>query len=252
MAHVVRIPCRRAAWICAIVGFGAACTGPVHRMPPPPSTDIEEMAFRDSVRVLASDEFEGRRPGTPGEEKTVAYLVERFHKLGLKPGNGDSYLQQVPMAEITADGGASLTFSGGAGTTQRLEYAKDMVIWTKREAPEASLTASEVVFLGYGIVAPQYSWNDYDQVDVRGKTVVVMVGDPGYATKDPKVFRGNRETYYGRWTYKVEEATRHGAAGILMIHDTGSAGHGWEVVVNTRTGPQRAAGERRPCRRAVG
>jgi Zn-dependent M28 family amino/carboxypeptidase len=219
-----------------ILELGTGCSGPAHRIPPPFS-DLDENAFREDVRMLASDEFEGRRPGTPGEDKTVTFLVERFRKLGLKPGNGDSYLQQVPMAEITAGSDASLAI-GGRGGSRLLEYAKDMVIWTRREVPEAALRGSAMVFVGYGIVAPEYHWNDYDQLDVHGKTVVVMVGDPGYATKDPKVFRGNLETYYGRWTYKVEEAARHGAAGVLMIHDTGSAGYGWEVVVNSRTGPQ--------------
>jgi Zn-dependent M28 family amino/carboxypeptidase len=213
----------------------AACsTGPKVA---PPSTDIDETGFRDAVRVLSSDEFEGRKPGTPGEDKTVGYLVDRFKKLGLKPGNGDSYLQQVPLVEISADGDASLVVSGG-GSPKPLEYAKDMVIWTKREVPDASLQHSALVFVGYGIVAPEYQWNDYAQVDVHGKTVVVMVNDPGYGTQDPKVFRGNAETYYGRWTYKLEEAARQGAAGVLLIHDTGAAGYGWNVVVNGRTGPQ--------------
>jgi len=119
-----------------------------------------------------------------------------------------------------------------------LEYGKDMVIWTQREVPAAALQHSDLVFVGYGIVAPEYGWNDYAQVDVHGKTVVVMVGDPGYSTKDPKVFRGNQETYFGRWTYKVEEAARHGASGVLLIHDAGPAGYDWTVVVNDSTGPQ--------------
>ena len=214
----------------------AACTG--HPKVPPPSTDIDEMGFRDAIRILASDDFEGRRPGTPGEEKTVAYLVERFRKLGLKPGNGDSFLQPVPLVEIAPGSDATLAFSGRGGPAQRLEYTKDMVIWTRREVPEASLEHSPLVFVGYGIVAPEYQWNDYDRLDVHGKTVVVLVNDPGYGTKDPKVFRGNTETYYGRWTYKIEEAARHGAAGVLLIHDAGAAGYGWNVVVNDSTGPQ--------------
>jgi Zn-dependent M28 family amino/carboxypeptidase len=211
-----------------------ACT--THRAPPP-STDIDETGFRDAVRILASDEFEGRKPGTPGEEKTVAFLVAQFRKLGLKPGNGESFTQPVPMVEILAGNDATLSFFGPAGP-KSLAYAKDMVIWTKRVLPEAALHQSDLVFVGYGIVAPEYEWNDYASLDVHGKTVVVLVNDPGYGSKDPRVFKGNAETYYGRWTYKLEEAARQGAAGVLLIHDAAAAGEGWNVVVSDRTGPQ--------------
>lgn len=235
MANRLRLSRLRAAGIIgSTVGFLFACAA--HKAPPP-SAEIDETGFRDDVRILASDDFEGRKPGTPGEEKTVAYVVAELRKLGLKPGNGDSYLQQVPLVEILAGGDATLVISGRSAV-KPLAYGKDMVIWTKRELPEGSLHHSELVFVGYGIVAPEYEWNDYAGLDVHGKTVVVMVNDPGYGTHDPKVFRGNAETYYGRWTYKVEEAARQGAAGILMIHDTGAAGYAWNVVVNGRTGPQ--------------
>ena len=224
----------RAAAACVAAGLVCACAG--HRLPPP-STDIEEAGFRDAVRSLASDDFEGRRPGTPGEEKTLNYLVERFRKLGLKPGNGDTYLQQVPMVEILASGDASLSITGH-GATRALSYGKDMVIWTKRVLPQAALQHSDLVFVGYGIVAPEFEWDDYAHTDVHGKTVVVLVNDPGYGSKDPRVFKGSAETYYGRWSYKLEEAARQGAAGVLLIHDTAAAGYGWNVVVNERTGPQ--------------
>lgn len=212
----------------------AACTG--HRVPPP-STDIDESGFRDAVRTLASADFEGRRPGTMGGEKTVAYLVDRFRKLGLKPATADGYLQQVPLVEVRTDSDSSLVVSG-RGPSRSLVFAKDMVVWSPRAASDAVLSRSELVFVGYGIVAPEYSWNDYAQTDVHGKIVVVMVNDPGYGSKNPTVFRGNAETYYGRWTYKVDEAARHGAAGVLMLHDSGAAGYGWDVVVNDHTGPQ--------------
>ena len=212
----------------------AACAG---QKLPPPSTAIDETGFRDAVRVLASDEFEGRKPGTPGEDKTVQYLVGQFKKLGLKPGNGESFVQPVPLVELLPGSDASLLVTG-RGPPKSLVYGKDMVIWSKRVAPEAQLLQSALVFVGYGIVAPEYEWNDYAQTDVHGKTVVVLVNDPGYGSKDPKVFRGNAETYYGRWTYKLEEAARQGAAGVLLIHDAGAAGYGWNVVVNGRTGPQ--------------
>jgi Zn-dependent M28 family amino/carboxypeptidase len=212
-----------------------ACT--VHPKLPPPSTDIDETVFREHVRVLASDGFEGRKPGTPGEEKTVAYLVEQFRKLGLKPGNGESFLQQVPMLEILAGADASLSVAGHGGTLT-LAYGKDMVIWSKRGLPQAELRHSEVVFVGFGIVAPEYVWNDYADIDVHGKTVVVLVNDPGYATKDPKVFKGGAMTYYGRWAYKVEEAARQGAAGVLLVHESDAAGYGWNVIQSTWTGAQ--------------
>jgi Zn-dependent M28 family amino/carboxypeptidase len=214
----------------------SACAGSGHKLPPP-STDIDEMAFRDHVRVLASDDFEGRKPGTPGEEKTVAYLVEQFRKLGLKPGNGESFLQRVPMIESVAGADASLSIAGRNGTLA-LVYGKDMVIWSKRGLPQAEVRSSELVFVGYGIVAPEYDWNDYAGIDVHGKTVVVLVNDPGYGTKDPKVFKGGAMTYYGRWAYKVEEAARQGAAGVLLVHDGDALGYSWSVVQNTWSGAQ--------------
>jgi Zn-dependent M28 family amino/carboxypeptidase len=216
----------------------SACAGSGHKVPPP-STDIDETVFRDHVRVLASDDFEGRKPGTAGEEKTVAYLVEQFRKLGLKPGNGESFLQQVPMIESLAGADASLSASRN-GTLTTLAYGKDMVIWSTRSTPQAELRRSELVFVGYGIVAPEYAWNDYADIDVHGKTVVVLVNDPGYGTKDPKVFRGGTMTYYGRWAYKVEEAARQGAAGVLLIHDSDAAGYAWSVVQATWMGAQLA------------
>lgn len=215
--------------------LSAACA--VQPKLPPPSTDIDETVFRTHVRMLASDDFEGRKPGTSGEEKTVAYLVEQFRKLGLKPGNGESFLQPVPMVESVAAADASLAISG-SGAPLTLAYGKDMVIWSKRAVPQAELKHSGLVFAGYGIVAPEYAWNDYAGIDVHGKTVVVLINDPGYATKDPKVFKGGAMTYYGRWDYKIEEAARQGAAGVLLIHDSDAAGYGWQVVQNTWTGAQ--------------
>ena len=208
-----------------------------HPPVPPPSTDIDETLFREHVRMLASDEFEGRKPGTPGEEKTIAYLVEQFRKLGLKPGNGESFLQPVPMIESIAGADASLTIAGRSGPLT-LRYGRDMVIWSRRGVAEPELRGSELVFAGYGIVAPEYAWNDYAGIDVHGKTVVVMINDPGYGTKDPKVFKGGAMTYYGRSAYKIEEAARQGAAGVLLVHDSDALGFGWQVVLNAWTGAQ--------------
>jgi Zn-dependent M28 family amino/carboxypeptidase len=212
-----------------------ACAG--GKRMPPPSTDIDEDLLRADVRVLASDEFEGRQPGTAGEDKTVAFLVAQYRKLGLKPGNGDSFLQQVPMVEMLSGPDASLSVSGQNGS-RSLAYKKDMVIWTKRMATQAQITHSDLVFVGYGIVAPEYTWNDYADIDVRGKTVVVMVADPGSTGGDAKLFKGRTMTYYGRWTYKLEEAARHGASGVLLIHDAGAASFDWDVVLKSWTGPQ--------------
>ena len=213
----------------------AACT--VHPKLPPPSTDIDETVYRTHVRMLASDDFEGRKPGTPGEEKTLAYLVEQFRKLGLKPGNGESFLQPVPMVESIAGADATLAVAG-AGAPLALAYGKDMIIWSKRGLAQSELRRSELVFAGFGIVAPEYAWNDYAGIDVHGKTVLVLLNDPGYGSKDPKVFKGGAMTYYGRWDYKIEEAARQGAAGVLLVHDVEAAGYGWSVVQNTWMGAQ--------------
>jgi Zn-dependent M28 family amino/carboxypeptidase len=207
-----------------------ACAAP-HKVAPP-STEIDDAVFRNDIRQLASDEFEGRKPGTRAEEKTVAFLTDQFRKLGLKPTLGESYVQQVPLVEITAGSDEVLSVSGRGGTRQ-LHYGKDMVLWTPSAVPNAALQKSELVFVGFGIAAPEYSWNDYAGIDVRGKTVLVLAGDPGYASKDPTVFKGNAMSLFGRWDYKMQEAARHGAAGVLLIHDAALAGYGWAAVANT-------------------
>jgi Zn-dependent M28 family amino/carboxypeptidase len=194
-------------------------------------------AYERHIATLASDEFGGRKPGTEGERKTLDYLTAEFKRLGLKPGNGESFLQEVPMVEITAASDAAMTFATGAAT-DNLAFTQDMVIWTKRVVPDSALESSQLVFVGYGITAPEYGWDDYSGLDMRGKTAVILVNDPGFATGDPALFRGRTMTYYGRWTYKFEEAARRGAAGALIIHETEPAAYGWETVVNSWTGPQ--------------
>ena len=220
--------------IVALFAGLAGCAG-VHKGPPP-STDIDELHFRSDVRTLASDEFEGRKPGTVGEDKTVAFLTDQFRKLGLKPAIGDSYVQPVPLVEILASD-SSLTVRG-RDSVKSLTVGVDVVMWSRHPLPDASLRQNDLIFVGYGIVAPEYAWNDYAQLDVRGKTVVVLLNDPGFGTKDPKVFRGNNETYFGTSAYKVAEAARHGAAGILFLHDIRAAGMGWNVVVNGASAAQ--------------
>jgi Zn-dependent M28 family amino/carboxypeptidase len=193
-----------------------------------PSTDIDDVAYQNHVRVLASDDFQGRKPGTPGEDKTVAYISEQFRKLGLKPGNGKSYVQQVPLTQVSGSE-QTLSIATAAGS-RKLVYGKDMVIWSTLTQPRIDLKNSEVIFVGFGIVAPEYAWNDYANLDVRGKTVVVLANDPGYASKDPTAFKATGMTDYGRWAYKIEEAARQGAAGVLLVHDPQATGYAWNAV----------------------
>jgi len=193
--------------------------------------------FDADIAVLASDEFEGRAPATAGEEKTVQFLKAEFGKLGLLPGNGESWFQEVPLVSITTDPSATLTVDTQTERLQ-LNYGGDMMVWTKRVLETEALTDSEMVFAGYGIVAPEYGWNDYQDLDVHGKTVVVLVNDPGYVGGDASLFTGKAMTYYGRWTYKYEEAARQGAAGVLIVHQDGPAGYPWEVVSGSWSGPQ--------------
>jgi Zn-dependent M28 family amino/carboxypeptidase len=191
-------------------------------------------ALSQHVKILASDEFEGRAPGTKGEEKTVAYIADQMKKAGLQPGgpNG-SWFQDVPFVETRADPTATLEVTTTRDTV-RFQPRRDFVLWTMRSTPPTSLANSPLVFVGYGISAPERQWDDYARVDVRGKTVVILVNDPGSA--DPNLFDGNAMTYYGRWTYKFEEAARHGAAGALLIHETRTASYPWSVVVSSWAG----------------
>jgi Zn-dependent M28 family amino/carboxypeptidase len=201
--------------------------------PPPLPPAVAAADYERHLGRLASDEFEGRKPATEGERRTVAYLVEEFRKLGLQPGNGDSWLQQVPIVEATTASDASLALAG-----RGLRWLDDMVVWTRRLVPEARLEASPLVFVGHGIVAPEYGWNDYAGLDMRGKTALILINEPGFATGDESLFRGRALTYYGRWTYKFEEAARQGAAGAIIVHETSAAAYPWHTVRNGRVGPQ--------------
>ncbi|WNZ57926.1 M28 family metallopeptidase [Microbulbifer sp. MKSA007] len=193
------------------------------------------------VAVLASDEFEGRAPASKGEELTVNYLAEQFKALGLTPGAVDSdgnpsWFQEVPIVEMDIQS-TPLTIQG-EGVGQVLKPIDDMVAFTQRQTSASSLNESELVFVGYGIVAPENNWNDYAGLDMEGKTAVILVNDPGYATQDEALFNGNAMTYYGRWSYKFEEAARQGAAGAIIIHENGAAGYPWEVVSGSWSGAQ--------------
>jgi len=198
------------------------------------SLSAEELI--QDVKVLSSDEFEGRFPASQGEEKTVKFIKEAFEEAGLKPGNKVSFFQEVPLVEITAKPSSNLIISGGSHPLE-FEFEDDFVGLTLRVQKKVSVDDSDMVFVGYGIVAPEYHWNDYEGIDVKGKTVVMLVNDPGFATLDPELFNGRAMTYYGRWTYKYEEAARQGAACAVIIHETEPAAYGWDVVKNGWTGP---------------
>ena len=178
-----------------------------------------------STQILASDEFEGRAPGSPGEDKTIAYLTQQFSNLGLVPGNPDgTWVQQVPLVGITPLAGDTLTVAT-AGQTRTLNPGADYVAWTKHVVDQVEIDA-EFVFVGYGAVAPEYDWDDFEDVDVAGKILLFLVNDPPLAD----AFGGRAMTYYGRWTYKHEIAAEKGAIGSFVIHETGPAGYPWEVV----------------------
>lgn len=198
------------------------------------SLNTDELA--NDVEILSSDDFEGRFPSSPGEEKTIQFLKEKFEKVGLKPGNGESFFQEVPLVEITASPQTKLVIKGGKKPLE-FAYRDDFVGVTLRVQEKVAVENSDMIFVGYGIVAPEYQWNDYEGIDARGKTVVMLVNDPGFATQDPELFNGRAMTYYGRWTYKYEEAARQGAACAVIIHETEPAAYGWDVVRKGWTGP---------------
>jgi Zn-dependent M28 family amino/carboxypeptidase len=197
---------------------------------------IDQNAILAHIKVLSSDEFEGRAPGTKGEDRSVSYIEDQFKKLNLKPGNPDgTYTQKVPLVGILGAELKPLTFTKGS-QKQTLKWSDEVVAWTKHVAAGASINKSDVVFAGYGVEAPEYNWNDFKDVDVKGKTIIVLVNDPAVpdpnnpARLDPNTFKGDAMTYYGRWTYKFEEGARKGAAAILVVHETGPAGYPFKVV----------------------
>jgi Zn-dependent M28 family amino/carboxypeptidase len=222
----------------------AACAAPTERtavspdqlwtVAAPALLSIRAPDILQHTRVLSADEFEGRAPGSRGEELTVAYLTEQFKRLGLQPGNPDgTYVQNVPLVGFTAQPTMSIR---AGGSTKTLTFPTDYVAVSRHFQPEVRVDDSDIVFVGYGVVAPEYGWDDYKDVDVRGKTILMLINDPAVPNPsdpsklDPNMFKGNAMTYYGRWTYKYEIAGQKGAAAAIIIHETGPAGYPYEVV----------------------
>jgi Zn-dependent M28 family amino/carboxypeptidase len=217
---------------------GSPSVPPNSKTPAQTFAGIDGNAVLEHTKLLSSDAFEGRAPGSKGEDFTVAYIADQFRKAGLKPGNpNNTYVQNVPLVGMTPDPNVTMTFSKG-GKEQQLKFKDDFVAWTKREAETAELKDSELVFVGYGVQAPEYSWDDFKGANLKGKTLVMLIGDPPVPDPsnpeqlDPKVFGGRAMTYYGRWTYKYEIGAKLGAAGVLLVHETGPAGYPFAVVQN--------------------
>jgi len=203
---------------------------------------IDEVSLMERIRTLSSDEFEGRAPSTPGGKKTVEFIEQEMKNIGLEPAFGSaedaSYRQPVELIEQMVTNSPSIVVEYADGTTDELVYAENSVSFTAKTSEATGLENSQLVFVGYGVVAPEYGWNDYEGVDMAGKTAVILVNDPGYRAASPDLFKGKTMTYYGRWTYKFEEAARQGAAGAIVIHETGAAGYGWDVVAGSWSGAQ--------------
>lgn len=221
-------------WV-ILIAFLLACIGTARGQGPQISAEV----LRQDIAALASDAFEGREPTTEGERRTLAYLIAQFSQAGLQPGYHGEWLQPTPLVAATVVNDPSLKISGPDGE-QALLYRKDQVIWTKRSAPRVVASDRELVFVGYGVTAPQLGWDDYAGQAMRGKIALILINDPDFET-GAGPFGGAAMTYYGRWTYKFEEAARQGAVGALIIHETAPASYPWAVVESSWTGPQYAA-----------
>ncbi|QSX31416.1 M28 family peptidase [Shewanella cyperi] len=208
---------------CSNAGNQEASTGP----------QFNEARYRNDIKVLASDEFEGRAPTTKGEKLTLDYLVTAFKAMGLKGANQGSFLQSVPMVTYSASENQSVSLAG-----LQASYRQDIVLGSRHDNGGVDIKDAPLVFVGYGVKAPEYNWDDYAGLDMKGKIAVILVNDPGFAAPDSGKFNGKAMTYYGRWSYKFEEASRQGALGAIIIHDTEPASYPWSVVENSWTGPQ--------------
>ncbi len=232
-----------------VILLAVVCLCACNQQPTPPggeattavNPEIDSNRLLQDIATLASDEFEGRAPMSHGETLTLGFIEQRLRELGIEPLFAEGYRQPVPLVAITTQPDAQMTVTPAtaeAGEPLVLNYAENVMLWSQRAARQLSLQASELVFVGYGVVAPEYGWNDYQDVDVTGKTVIILVNDPGFASNDKTLFSGRAMTYYGRWTYKFEEAARQGAAAALIIHNTEPASYPWAVVANSWSGPQ--------------
>lgn len=203
------------------------------------SPGITEADVSEHVKVLASDVFEGRAPGSPGEKRTTDYLIRQFQRIGLQPGNHGSWLQAVPYVQATLQHAepAMLVIDGSKDKSE-LAFGSEMVVGSPANAPHAEIKDSPIVFVGYGVDAPSQQWNDYAGLDLKGKTVVMLVNDPGWSSQDPMLFKGRELTWYGHWANKFEAAARRGAAAAFIVHDTEAAGYPWNVVQTGWSGPQ--------------
>jgi len=225
--------------VAACLAFAASPALAAYPAHPKTSPDITaaDVAARD--KAISDDAFEGRGPGTKNGEAAAQWIADEMKRMGLKPGNHGSYFQTVPAVNITLDASKSnLTFATPQGALSP-KFPDEDVYWTPQfKSDEVKVADAPLVFVGYGVVAPEYSWNDYAGVDVKGKTVVILINDPGNedASPDAKFFKGKAMTYYGRWTYKFEEAARHGAAAAIIVHETEPAAYGWQVVRNSNSG----------------
>lgn len=219
-------------WLYIITGSLLLCTA--CRQADTGGKPISAETIKTHIAALSSDDFQGRKPFTAGEEKTLAYLENACRQLGLKPANGDSYFQDVPLAEITGTTSPTMELTGASHIS--LQLNDHFVAYTQRMDSVIAIDGSSLVFCGYGIVAPEYNWDDYAGLDMKGKTALILVNDPGLGNADTTFFKGNTMTYYGRWTYKYEEAARQGAAAVIIIHEANMAGYPWNVVRTASSG----------------
>lgn len=226
--------------ICICIGTGLNACSPSE--PAKPTKGVVKISAADighRIEQLSSDEFAGREPGTEGGQMASQYIADEMKAAGIAPmGKDGTYFQPITLTRTTVADGSFMEIGKPKGETTKYEFQENTVYWTKRYQDKVSVTNSELVFVGYGITAPEYEWGDYAGVDVKGKTVVMLVNDPGFATKDEALFNGNSMTYYGRWTYKYEEAARQGAAAALIIHQKEAASYGWGVVSGSWSGAQ--------------
>ena len=230
---------RRLRWfalVFALIWNTAFAQYPVH---PVTSAAIRASDLSARDKAISDDSFQGRGPGTVAGEASADWIADEMKRVGLTPGNHGSYFQPVPAVAITLDAGKSVFSLQTPQGALRPNFPNDVVYWSPRYASESvKVNASPLIFVGYGVVAPEYKWNDYAGIDVKGKTVVILINDPGNEdpSPDPKFFKGRAMTYYGRWTYKFEEAARHGAAAAIIVHETGPAAYGWQVVRSSNSG----------------